>query len=109
MSVVKVNAIAVPAGAGAELEERFAQRAREVEGLPGFEGFELLRPVRGDDRYLVYTRWSSEEAFQDWVRSDAFRRGHAQSMGGRSVATHSELLEYQVVLTAAPAAAAAPA
>ena len=45
MSVVKINAIAVPEGMGPMLEQRFAERARIVETMPGFEGFELLRPV----------------------------------------------------------------
>ena len=31
--------------------------------MQGFEGFELLRPVEGDHRYYVYTRWRSEEDF----------------------------------------------
>ena len=62
MSVVKINAIEVPDGAGPELERRFAARAGAVEGAPGFEGFELLRPVRGEGRYFVYTRWDSEES-----------------------------------------------
>ena len=69
MSVVKINAIAVPPGAGPELEERFAARARSVEQMPGFEDFQLLRPVEGEERYFVYTRWDSEESFQAWVNS----------------------------------------
>ncbi len=63
MSVVKINAIEVDPERGPELEERFAKRASEVEKMPGFEGFELLRPVAGETRYFVYTRWESEEAF----------------------------------------------
>ena len=64
MSVVKINAIEVAPGRGPELEERFARRAAEVETWPGFESFELLRPVEGETRYFVYTRWESEEAFR---------------------------------------------
>lgn len=99
MSVVKINAIVVEPGRGEALEERFAKRASEVEQMPGFEGFELLRPVGGDDRYFVYTRWESEAAFQAWVRSDAFTRGHAQAAAGAGgpVASHSSLLEFEVV------------
>ena len=78
MSVVKINAIAVPPGAGPELEARFAARARSVEQMPGFEEFQLLRPVEGEERYFVYTRWDSEESFQAWVNSPAFQHGHAQ-------------------------------
>ena len=40
MSVVKINAINVPEGAGPELEKRFAARAHTVDSSPGFEGIE---------------------------------------------------------------------
>ena len=100
MSVVKINAIEVPEGMGPELEERFAKRAREVEGMPGFEGFELLRPVAGETRYFVYTRWETEEAYQAWVNSSEFQRGHAQASadtGAKPVAHGSSLLAFEVV------------
>ena len=97
MSVVKINAITPAEGAGERLEARFGERVREVESMEGFEGFELLRPVEGETRYYVYTRWRSEEDFQRWVNSDAFRRGHARSNGGDAVATHATLLAFEVV------------
>jgi len=103
--VVKINAIEVAPGRGAELEERFAKRASEVETMPGFLGFELLRPVEGETRYFVYTRWESEEAFRAWVESAAFTRGHAQaakdSKGG-AVAHGSALLGFDVVQKVEP-------
>ncbi len=97
MSVVKINAITPAEGAGAELEARFGNRVREVEQMEGFEGFQLLRPVEGEDRYYVYTRWRSEEDFLRWVNSDEFKRGHARTDGGTPVATHSTLLSFEVV------------
>ena len=69
MPVVKINAIEVPAEAGPELEKRFAHRAHAVENSPGFLGFQLLRPVKGEDRYFVVTHWESEEAFQAWAHA----------------------------------------
>jgi heme-degrading monooxygenase HmoA len=107
VSVVKINAISVPADAGPELEARFAARARSVEQMPGFEDFQLLRPVEGEDRYFVYTRWDSEESFQNWVQSQAFAHGHAkaESADGKPVATGASLLAFEVVqhVTATPA------
>ena len=79
MSVVKINAIHVPEGMGPMLEQRFAGRAKMVEQFDGFEDFQLLRPVEGETRYFVYTRWASEEAFQNWVSSQDFAKGHAQA------------------------------
>ncbi|WP_433415701.1 antibiotic biosynthesis monooxygenase family protein [Microtetraspora malaysiensis] len=79
MSVVKINVLTVSAEMREELEQRFANRAGMVEAADGFEWFELLRPVEGTDRYMVYTRWRSEEDFQRWQSSRAFQSGHAQA------------------------------
>ncbi len=97
--VVKINAIEVAPGKGPALEERFARRAAEVESMPGFLGFELLRPIEGETRYFVYTRWESEDAFRAWVESSAFTRGHAQAArdSGGSVAHGSALMGFEVV------------
>lgn len=99
MSVVKINAITVPEGMGPMLEQRFAARAKVVETMPGFEGFELLRPVSGESRYFVYTRWVDEESFQAWVSSEGFRQGHAQAEApdGKAVSSHADLLSFEVV------------
>ncbi|MEU7617565.1 antibiotic biosynthesis monooxygenase [Micromonospora rifamycinica] len=99
MAVVKINAIDVPPGASAELEKRFAARAGAVENSPGFLGFELLRPVAGESRYFVYTRWESEEAYQAWAAGPS-RAAHAGGPGGeqqRPVASGATLLEFEVV------------
>jgi heme-degrading monooxygenase HmoA len=98
MSIVRINAIEVPEGRGEALEERFRTRAGEVERMPGFEGFSLLRPTDGSNQYFVVTRWESEEAFDAWVGSDAFRQGHARPAPDGPVATHSRLLSFDVVL-----------
>ena len=98
MSVVKINAITALEGKETELEARFSQRDRSVEQMEGFEAFHLLRPVKGETRYFVVTRWRSEEDFQRWVKSDAFRKGHATSRTEGPVASHATLLSFEVVV-----------
>lgn len=126
MSVVRINAIEVPEGMGATLEERFAQRLGAVDQQPGFEGFELLRPTgEAETRYFVVTHWRSVEDFDAWVNSPSFGRGHASdddAQGGghpgaaaggghpgaaggghpAPVSTGSSLLEFDVVLKSSP-------
>jgi heme-degrading monooxygenase HmoA len=117
MSVVKINAISIPEGMGPQLEGRFAGRAKMVEQFEGFEDFQLLRPVEGETRYFVYTRWETEEHFQKWLNSQEFGQGHANaggspggSAGGhpggppsahgggdKPVAQGAELLSFEVV------------
>ncbi|MDK4311396.1 antibiotic biosynthesis monooxygenase family protein [Corynebacterium accolens] len=67
MSYVNITALSFPEGAGPEIEQRFAQRAKGVDKAEGFESFELLRPVAGEDRYFVVTRWDSQENYQKWA------------------------------------------
>ena len=99
MTIIRINAITVSEGGGPELERRFAERAGEVDGMEGFEGFELLRPTDGSNRYFVMTRWRDEAAFTGWTSSPAFANQHARaaSHDGKPVATHSELLSFEVV------------
>ena len=104
MSVVKINAVTVPEEQRARFEERFRGRAGAVEKTPGFEWFELLRPVEGTDQYLVYTRWSSEEAYEAWQSGQGFARAHAG--GGDTpapaAAASSHLWSYEVLESAGP-------
>ncbi|MET0134767.1 MAG: antibiotic biosynthesis monooxygenase [Kibdelosporangium sp.] len=101
MAVVKINAIEVPDGAGAELEKRFAARASTIKDSPGFLGFELLRPVNGENRYFVYTRWETEEDFQAWAAGPA-RQAHAGQPSAKPVSTGANLLEFEVVEMISP-------
>lgn len=106
MTVIKINAITVPADSGDELAHRFAARAGAVDGQPGFEGFELLKPTDPDRHvWLVVTRWADEESFQAWTSSRNFAAGHGQSEGGaekpaeparKPVGMSAELWGYEV-------------
>jgi heme-degrading monooxygenase HmoA len=100
MTVIKINAITVPEGAGDELARRFAARTGAVEGEEGFEGFELLRPTDGRTQWLVVTRWRDEDAFGAWVGSPAFAHGHAgagrPAPDGGPISISSELWSFDV-------------
>jgi heme-degrading monooxygenase HmoA len=97
MSVVRINAITVPAERVEEFEQRFAARAGEVSKAAGFEAFELLRPTDERDTFLVYTRWRSEDDFQAWASSPAFQHGHKAHSTSGPVGTASELWSFDVI------------
>ncbi|MFG2112265.1 antibiotic biosynthesis monooxygenase family protein [Streptomyces sp. NPDC048718] len=113
-SVVKINVLTVPAEQREVLEKRFASRAGVVEGSDGFEWFELLRPLEGTENYLVYTRWRSEEDFQNWMNGPmkAGHQGGGQDGGEgggerpKPAATGSTVWSFEVVQQAAPKPAA---
>lgn len=101
MSYVAINVLTVPDGNGSTLEERFAARQGAVDSAPGFEHFELLRPLEGTSDYLVYTRWRSEADFTAWRESQSFGAGHAQASGRheaqRPAASGSTIWAFEVV------------
>ena len=96
MSIVIINAVTVSAEGAAEFEERFAKRAGTVSGAAGFEAFELLKPL-GDGRYLVYTRWATEDDFLAWMRSGQFSEAHARHADRPAMNAESEVWRFEVL------------
>ena len=81
MTVIKINALTVPAEMGEEVARRFAARAGAVDGQDGFEGFELLRPTDDRTTWLVVTRWRDQDSFDAWRNSASFGQGHRPEGG----------------------------
>jgi heme-degrading monooxygenase HmoA len=88
MTVIKINAITVPAEAGEEVARRFAARVGAVDNQEGFEGFELLRPTDERNTWLVVSRWRDEETFNAWLQSPAFAHGHRGVSSGEGQGGH---------------------
>lgn len=93
MTYVNITALTFPEGAEEEIERRFAARRRAVDQSPGFQSFELLRPVVGESRYFVVTRWESQEAYQDWADNRVGGSHAEDERRGMSI----EVLGFQVV------------
>lgn len=60
-------------------EERFQNRARMVDTMPGFLFNQVLRPSSEGQPYVVLTFWETYAQFETWTNSEAFREGHAKS------------------------------
>ncbi len=106
MSIVRINALNVPPQAGEEIAKRFAARADSLAGVPGFEGFELLKPTGEEEtRWFVYTRWADEESYAAWRDGDGARNAHAGEGEGEQprppVSMGATLLEFDVAVEAA--------
>jgi len=110
MTVVKINALEIPPQAGDEIVKRFTARMNSLADVPGFEGFELLRPTgEAETRWFVYTRWADQASYEGWRDGDGARNSHAQpseAEGGdapqRPVSMGATLLEFEVEVQAGP-------
>jgi heme oxygenase (mycobilin-producing) len=92
---VSMNCVTPAPEEAGDFERAFLDRQRLMGDSPGFVRFAFLKPLRNDE-YLVMSEWESEQAFRDWVSSDAFKAAH-RGDGQRSFGGHSELRTYEVL------------
>lgn len=94
---IVMNCFNVTPGREQDFVEAFKGRAGAVDGVPGFLGLDVLKPV-GEGRFISMGRWASREAFEAWTRSDAFKQGHARRHPGLFTG-HPQLEIYEVFET----------
>ncbi len=76
---IAMNRFRIVKGREAEFERIWAERDSHLDGVPGFVEFNLLRGPEGEDHilYASHSVWQSRRHFEDWTRSEAFRKAHA--------------------------------
>ena len=97
--IVTCNRIPVNPEHAEAFEQRFADRSTLVDGMPGFISFQLLRPKKAGDPYIVMTFWETEAHFKAWTESEAFKEGHARSgsLPPETFAGHPKLEMFEVI------------
>lgn len=68
--------------------------------MKGFVRNVVLKPKGPEQPYVVMTFWESEDDFNNWVKSDAFIKGHAKSgtLPKEAFSTESHLETFDVFL-----------
>ncbi len=82
---IAMNRFRILKGEEAQFERIWAERDTHLKEVPGFVEFHLLRGPEADTDtlYASHTVWESRGHFEDWTRSEAFRKAHAQAGGAR--------------------------
>ena len=78
---IAMNRFQVKKGAEKAFETVWATRETYLSELPGFVEFSLLRGPEADDHtlYSSHTLWASKAAFENWTKSEQFRKAHARA------------------------------
>lgn len=97
---VTMNRIFINPGYTDQFEQRFRERAHEVDKMEGFVRNLVLRPKSEEHPYVVMTFWETEKDFKNWVNSEAFTKGHAKSgtLPKEAFSTDSHLETFDVFL-----------
>ena len=99
MSYVVANRVFVKQEYAEEFEQRFKNRAGQINQQPGFVLMEVLKPQSEKTPYVVLTHWDSEQAFQNWVGSDDFKLAHQNPMSKDAFLEGGGIEQYEVVVS----------
>ena len=84
---IAMNRFKIVRGMEDDFIEIWKKRESHLDGVPGFREFHLLQGQSFDDYTLFasHSVWDSAQVFEDWTRSEAFRRAHAHAGSTKSV------------------------
>ena len=83
-----------------KFEERFRQRAGQVEKQAGFLRMDVMRPETEDSPYLVMTVWENEQAFRAWVGSEDFKLAHQNPLPKEAYNGEGKMEVHTIVVSA---------
>lgn len=95
-----MNRVPVAADWQEAFEERFRQRAGQVEKNPGFIRMQIMKPITAGAPYIVSTVWESKAAFEAWVGSEDFKAAHSNPLPKEAYNGESKMEQYDLVITA---------
>lgn len=95
-----MNRVQVAAGWEDAFEERFRQRAGQVERNPGFVRMQIMRPITGGAPYIVNTVWESKAAFEAWVESEDFKAAHSNPLPKEAYDGESRMEQFDIAISA---------
>jgi heme-degrading monooxygenase HmoA len=98
---IAMNRFHITPGREQDFETIWQQRESHLDQVPGFQQFNLLRGPDGDDHslYASHSVWDSRDAFEDWTRSESFRKAHANAGAAKDIYLgHPQFEGFEVVL-----------
>ncbi|MEQ8847438.1 antibiotic biosynthesis monooxygenase [Botrimarina sp.] len=86
MVTVGMNYVVLP-GKNGEFEDKFSAVIGALNAAEGHTQSQLWRDTADENSYLITSEWNDEQAFRDFITSDAFRSvtnwGKAEILAGR--------------------------
>jgi heme-degrading monooxygenase HmoA len=97
---VAMNRFRVLKDRAKDFEEAWFNRQSYLHELPGFKAFHLLRGPEREDHvlYASHTMWASYADFENWTKSEAFRKAHARAGNNKPTTLgHPEFEGFQAI------------
>ena len=98
---IAMNRFKIAKGKEEAFIEIWKNRDSHLDGVPGFQSFRLLQGPAHDDHTLFasHSIWDSAQAFEDWTRSEAFHKAHANAGSAKDIYLgHPQFEGFEAVL-----------
>ena len=84
---IAMNRFKIIPGNEEDFLDIWRNRETFLDDVPGFKQFNLLRGPKTDEYSLFasHSIWESKQAFEDWTKSEAFRKAHANAGDAKPV------------------------
>ena len=84
---IAMNRFKIIPGNEEDFIDIWRNRETFLDEVPGFKQFNLLRGPKTDEYSLFasHSIWESKQAFEDWTKSEAFRKAHANAGDAKPV------------------------
>ena len=78
---IAMNRFRIALGREDVFEELWRSRESQLDQVPGFQEFHLLKGPTDEEAalYASHTVWKSKEDFDAWTQSENFRKSHANA------------------------------
>lgn len=97
---IVANRVPVAPGWEDTFEERFRNRAGQVEQQAGFVRMQVLKPDTPDTPFVVLTTWQDRAAFENWLKSEDFKAAHRNPMPKEAFNGEGRIEAYEAIITA---------
>ena len=98
---IAMNRFRIARGREEIFEGIWRERESQLDGVPGFREFHLLRGPQDDEAtlYASHSVWGSGADFEAWTKSENFRKAHAQARAPQGTyLDHPRFEGFEVVL-----------
>jgi heme-degrading monooxygenase HmoA len=98
---IAMNRFRIALGREDVFEELWRKRDSQLDGVPGFREFHLLKGPADESGvlYSSHTLWDSHAAFEAWTKSESFTKAHAQARAPQGTyLEHPRFEGFEVIL-----------
>jgi heme-degrading monooxygenase HmoA len=84
---IAMNRFRIAPGHEQDFIDIWKNRETHLDSVPGFIEFHLLQGATDESHTLFASHaiWESKEDFENWTKSEAFRKAHANAGGSREI------------------------